>query len=245
MPETAPIVNGHKLDWVRSTDPRNENYLLAAVVPPGPAPSRKVWQAPFLHTNQGQTGHCTCFGLLNTRMHTSTTWDRFRPSPNTDAGANALAHSWFPQTQALDEFADTPPADGSSVNGAMRCGREVGVVTSWHWGRSVDEARLTLLTKGPVEWGSIWPNSMFTYDRRFRVRLDESEGGLDQGHAFCLDGWESDYYDESGAWAWQSWGSWGKDPGGLGRGGRFFMPERTVLRPLWEMGAEFALATAG
>lgn len=229
----APVVNGRTLDWVRSLDPRNDAHLLSAVLPTLVPHHQKLWPASYRHLDQGRVGACTMFAATICRMHTAR-WKAWRPTPNTDAAGNEFAIKWYHRAQELDEFASTPPADGSSVTGAAKAAREAGIITSFQHARSVDDVLGALELVGPGVMGSGWHSGMFGTDANFMVDVS---GPVEGGHAYCLDGYFPAYHGQEVVRGFNSWGlNWGDR-------GRFYM-KVSDLRRLWDDGAEFATFTA-
>jgi hypothetical protein len=160
-PEDHPV-----LDWRKSLDSRNGNYLLRSVLPPeGIAAKQVLWRRPYRHLDQGRVGACTMFATTIARMHVGPAGQRtWRPTPNTDEAGNAFALKWFHRAQELDEFASTPPEDGSSVNGAAKAGKEAGIYKAHYWAESVDDIKASLRVHGSGVFGSSWPSGSFHYD---------------------------------------------------------------------------------
>lgn len=225
-PEDHPV-----LDWRKSLDSRNGNYLLRSVLPPeGVSAKQVLWRRPYRHLDQGRVGACTMFATTIARMHVGPAGQRtWRPTPNTDDAGNAFALKWFHRAQELDEFASTPPEDGSSVNGAARAGEEAGIYKAHYWAESVDDIKASLRVHGSGVFGSSWPSGSFRYDEHFVV---PHTGGSAGGHARCFNGYIPDYYGRPVFRGMMSWGMWGD-------AGIFYEPEDKV-RELWEDGAEYA-----
>jgi hypothetical protein len=171
------------------------------------------------------------FSTTICRMHTAG-WSSWRPTPNTDQAGNAFALKWFARAQELDEFADTPPEDGSSVNGAAKAAREAGIVKSWAWARSVDDVIDALIAHGPGVLGTPWLEGMFHYDPNYVVDVSGSVAG---GHAICVDGYYPSWHGVEAVRVFNSWGMWGDR-------GRAYIPV-AKLHDLWDRGAEFASYT--
>lgn len=116
--------------------------------------------------DQGQEGSCVGFGwswamsILNHNETADTKWPKYD------------AHWLYHQAQLVDEYSDTPPADGTSVraggdvlrdNGDVRivAGRDATVskaegILSNTWATTVDEVRQCLANGVPVVIGCNW-----------------------------------------------------------------------------------------
>lgn len=238
MAPTAPTVNGRVLNRVRSNDPRNGDYPIRRLLAAAHVPrTRKTWQTAYLHPDQGATPHCTDFEIVIARLHSSNGWHRWRPKPNTVEAANTYAHGLYPRTQALDEFPDTPPEDGSSGTGAARAAKESGLISGFYHADTVEDVIDSVITHGPGGAGSDWTDGMFTPGANGIIRATGSVAG---GHEYCITGYNPDYF---GLEVFKIFNSWGP---GWGRNSVAYLPVRgdQGFEGLWERGADFVTYTA-
>lgn len=223
-----------RFDWRRSTDPRNEQHLARAVLPTLVPRQSKDWAGPYVRLDQGADGACVGFGWTTEYMSTPV---RGRPAGyDTATGANklavcnAFAFDRYHRAQLLDEYTDTPPEEGSSVNGGAKAMREAGYITGWKWHRSVDDIIDALIVDGPQVMGSDWLSGMFTPDEHGIIR---AKGYVAGGHCYCLTGYRTRYYGLEVVRLRNSWGDWAVN-------GDAFLPVDD-LRALWSDGAECAM----
>jgi hypothetical protein len=227
-PEDHPV-----LDWRRSLDPRNEDFLARTVLPVHVPRARKDWAGPYIRLNQGRTrrgniGACVGCGWVTEAMSTPV---RYRPTPNTFDGVMDFALAVYDYAQAHDEYAQTPPEEGSSVNGGGKAAIHFGLITGYRWHRSVDDIIDALITDGPQVMGSDWLTGMFRPDEYGIIR---ATGAVEGGHCYCLTGYRPSYYNGLECVRLRnSWGGWGLN-------GDAFLPVDD-LRALWSDGAECAM----
>lgn len=193
------------LDWRKSKDPRNANFLMANLdcYASGRAHANAQRTKGTGHyLDQGSEGACTGFGASNVLL--------LGPRHQwwvTDQTAQALYH----EAQTLDEW---PGEDyeGSSVNGAMLALKKDGRVKSYHWVRSTAEVRHAISYHGAVEMGSDWYEGMWEPDSKGFLNVTGDRVG---GHAWALSG----YKTVGGSFVYRmenSWNrSWGLDGGAL------------------------------
>lgn len=216
-----------KFDWIRSTDARNDTYLSRFALPQLVPRRSKDWAGPYFRLDQGSDGACVGFGWTTEAMSTPI---RFRPSPYSLNEANRFAFDRYHEAQQLDEYASTPPEQGSSVNGGAKAMRAKGYITGWRWHRSVDDIIDALITDGPQVMGSSWLAGMFDPDEHGIIHATGQSAG---GHCYCLTGYRTRYYGVECVRLRNSWGGWGLN-------GDAFLPVDD-LRALWSDGAECAM----
>lgn len=221
-------------DWRPSTDPRNDEHLSRPLLATNIPRRSTDWAGPYVRLDQGRDGACVGFGWTTEYMSTPV---RGRPAGYAAAKAagkvdvaNRFAMARYHEAQLVDEFADTPPAEGSSVNGGAKAMRAKGYITAWKWHRSVDDVIDALITDGPQVMGSNWLDGMFNADTHGIIRATGSVAG---GHCYCLTGYRTRYYGVECVRLRNSWGSWALN-------GDAFLPVDD-LRALWSDGAECAM----
>lgn len=113
----------------------------------------------------------------------------------------------YQQAQLVDEYADTPPADGTSVRAGMDvlrtkghrrvyAGRDRPValadgILENKWATTVDQVRSVLAAGVPVVLGVNWYDAWFTpvkKGREYWIGAEASWGRVAGGHAICAYG---------------------------------------------------------
>lgn len=157
-------------------------------------PSERVWQrGPIL--DQGNQG--TCVG------HGWTAWRNAEPVVPSTYYTHNYAVKVYDYAQSVDEFADTPPEEGTSVQaGAKAMVAEGSLKEGYVWGSSYDELISWLGNYGPAVIGSLWLTQMFTPDSNGYI---VPKGKIEGGHCYLVYG-----YKPNGDLIFQnSWGeSW-------------------------------------
>lgn len=106
-----------------------------------------------------------------------------------------------------------PPDDtGSDGLGAMAGAKDLGLADKYKHAFSVSAVQSALMA-GPVMWGTVWYNSMFTTDKSGSLVVDPSSG-VAGGHELVLNGYDPGTDTYSGD---NSWGS------SFGLNGSFFI----------------------
>lgn len=219
---------------LQKTDLRDHLYLASRILEQEAGlrnTGEQVWNTgPVL--DQGDTPQCTAYsavGLLEADPVVNMT----HPLP---AEVYAL-------NQANDEWAGTPH-DGSSVRAAMKVLQGLGYLTGYAWDFAFESAITWLLNKGPVVFGTIWPDSLMTpKDGWIYV-----EGNVvsESGHAYMVRGVNTTDPCPNGMVGWiEIQNSWSEDWGNKGRvrmpieharilvreGGECAMPTEQLLVP--------------
>jgi hypothetical protein len=202
------------LGRIQRTDFRDHNFLAAALIPDAlPARTYRRWYVPPAW-DQGDTPQCVAFAalmLLNAG-----------PVRNVDLGEADTAE-FYAAAQAED--GDPLPHDGSTVRAAMTVLRDRGYITEYRWAFTVPDIVNWILRTGPVDFGTVWLNSMFN-TRTFRgdefVDFNEntSEAG---GHSYLAFGVNMNKTCPDGSrGAFEIQNSWGRVV--WGRSGRAWLP---------------------
>lgn len=126
--------------------------------------------------DQGREGACTGFGAEHARAL----------SPKSRPTNNDLARLVYYNARKEDEW---PGEDyeGSSVNGAMRAERSMGLIKSWMWARTVNEAKHGVSYHAAGEGGFWWWTGMFDTDSDGFIHVTGYKEG---GHALAYAGYE-------------------------------------------------------
>jgi hypothetical protein len=151
--------------------------------------TKSVW------LDQGREGACTGFGEEHVRAL----------SPYSQPTNDALAQQVYELARRHDEW---PGEDyeGSSVNGAMKAARELGLIKSWMWASTTDEVRHGLSYHGAGEMGTWWYSGMWNTDIDGFIHPRGEKVG---GHAYALAG----YKIMNGSRVYRIDNSWGPDWG--------------------------------
>lgn len=193
------------LDWRPHFDERSMLFRFAAIDCYRNGLERaNVRRTKSIWLNQGREGACTGFGAEHCRAL----------SPYPQATSDAIAQSVYHRARYLDEW---PGEDyeGSSVNGAMKAEREMGVITGWRWAPTMAEARHGVSFHGAGEFGLWWYTGMFDADSSGFIHPTGIKEG---GHALAYAGykrlngsrahrlensWGPGWGDNGGCWIWE------------------------------------------
>jgi hypothetical protein len=179
----------------------------------------KLWIRTLKPFNQGELGSCTGNGAVGVAC----------TEPYRQQGVRyteALARKVYSKASHDDTIVGAwPPKDtGSTVLGAMKALRQLGMAKGYHWCFGLDDVLKTLSTLGPVEVGLNWYEGFDKPDAKGLVKVG---GAVRGGHAFELLGVDA---ERKCVWAINSWGSdWGLQ-------GRFAFSWKDLDRLLHEDG---------
>ena len=178
-------------------DTRDHQHLMTAALPDvvPPRPISKTWRL-WWKGDQRDTSQCVGYawhGLLRALPHLQ---------------RDPLPKAIYDQAQPLDEFDDTPPAEGTSVRAGAKALQADGKLTAYSWAFDVETMLNWLAFHGPVVLGTTWFNAMFEPDATGLVIPSGAEAG---GHAYVAIG----YNDTTRRVLCQN--SWGSDWGLKGR----------------------------
>jgi hypothetical protein len=212
-----PSTAGGRLGRHLHFDDRSWNYPVA--LRKGAAIHTRIWPRTVKAFNQGELGSCTgngAVGLLGT--------EPFR-QPGTRP-SEALARKVYSQATRDDTIVGAwPPKDtGSTVLGAMKALKDLGLAKGYRWCFGLDDVLKALSTLGPVEVGLNWYEGFDQPDAKGLVKV---RGSVRGGHAFELLGVDA---ERKLVWAINSWGpAWGLH-------GRFAFSWKDLDRLLHEEG---------
>jgi hypothetical protein len=212
-------------------NPADADYPMSARMAEAPEtlPDRKFWGHRAWTGDQNGTSQCVGYGwthnLASEPINTPL-----------DVPCAVVSEQLYDAAQLIDEWSDTPPADGTSVRAGARALRAMGKISAWHNAFDVASVRDAILGLGPVVLGINWYDSFDdpheNPDGSFTLRLP-STAKIRGGHCVCAIG-EQTVYDYS--LILNSWGpSYAKD-------GVVRMPNRILARLLRE-GGEAVIAT--
>jgi hypothetical protein len=218
-----PSKNGGRLGRHIHFDDRSWNYRVP--LRKGAAIQTKLWIRTVKPFNQGELGSCTGNGAVGVACT-----EPYRQKGITFS--EALARKVYSQATKDDTIAGAyPPKDtGSTVLGAMKALKDLGLSKGYQWCFSLDDVLKTLSTLGPVEVGVNWYEG---FDKPSAKGLVKISGAVRGGHAFEILGVDA---DQQLVWAINSWGSdWGLQ-------GRFAFSWKDLDRLLHEQGEASTLS---
>lgn len=205
-----------------------ERYPLSALVAdqalPVPAyPSERSLGLPWWWKDhdQGQEGSCVGFGC--SAMMSITNHEQRRATTGQDITYRYACHWLYEEAQLVDEWTDTPPEEGTSVNAACQILRArghrrvqrgvigpestVSGITAYRWAQTSDEIRAAIWAGLAVSIGVNW-YSNFDDPVSFGGELWIGRSGLGfvrGGHCVCL------YRFSDRREAFRLMNSWGAD----------------------------------
>lgn len=164
-----------------------------------PRTSGGRWWANSHRLNQGLEGACVGFSV--------TQLANAQPKPHDYTGE--FAATLYRRAQELDEFADTPPEDGTSVRAGGKAAKERGLFSAYAFSYSLEEVALWILNQGPVVIGVTWRTGADVPDSAEKYFIDPLAGQIRGGHAILVDGvrWGmgGDYFRLLNSWG-PEWG---------------------------------------
>jgi hypothetical protein len=180
-------------------DPRD--YALAPHVQSLPDKTgSKFWSNP-LRLDQLNEGSCVGHGWVQS----------INSQPKIHRYDHDVALNVYHKAQKLDEFPDTPPAEGTSVRAGGKACRAVGYIQSFAFTYNVNDIAKYVLNKGTVVLGCDWFTGMDNPSPGNGYFVAPT-GKVRGGHCVVLDGvqWNGDSNDHFRIL--NSWGpGWGDD----------------------------------
>lgn len=164
------------LDWKQSNDLRSFDFVSEGTL----ETVSKDWPlGPVM--DQGQTGSCTGHGLASALS---------AKHPLYSQHVTALAY--YELATSRDTYPGHWPEQdtGSSVNAAMRAGRDLRLLSSWHWCASATAVADAIATIGPVVIGIAWHSSM-DQDPGTGVLHVDTSSTVRGGHCVALRAWDA------------------------------------------------------
>lgn len=192
----------HGLGRLPSTDPRNRNFPMAAVLPEGAHPSGRYYWSSDCWLNQGDTAECTAFSFEHYLCDA--------PAP-VHTSPPIVPETFYTQECSIDGFQhSTDPAqrdqEGSTVHASVQVAVNNNLVTSYHWAYDAWTVVSAILSVGPVVVGTDWYDTMFHPATNGLITVGGSIAG---GHAYKLDGantsWNGGVVRIKNSWG-QDWG---------------------------------------
>jgi hypothetical protein len=192
-------VERHGLGRRHAPDANDHRYLMRAITAP-PVLLTRYWMTNVV-LDQGQTSECV-----------ANAWTGFLACSPIQTRLPALGglpfvHQLYVEAQERDEW---PGAnyDGTSVRGGVKALVDRRRVGEYRWAFEAETARIWVLTRGPLVFGTNWHRGMFVPD--VHGFLDDS-GAVEGGHAYLIVG-----FSEARR-AFRVVNSWGRAWGDAGR----------------------------
>ena len=196
IPE-QPSKHGGRLGRHLHFDERSREFPV--LLPKDAAIQTRIWARPTKPFSQGELGSCTGNGAVGVICSKPYRHPGLRYT-------EALARKVYALSTTLDTIDGVwPPQDnGSTVLGAMKALRALGLTKGYHWCFGLNDVLKTLSTLGPVEVGLNWYAG---FDKPDASGLAKLSGAIRGGHAFELLGVDA---ERKLVWAINSWGpEWG------------------------------------
>lgn len=199
-------------------DPRAFAYLLAPRLREAPEPPpAKAWSiGPILN----QSIHPNAAGHLGTCVgHAWTGWRNSDPVQPKIPLLSDYAIQTYDYAQTVDEWSDTPPEEGTSVQaGAKAMVKDGALKEGYLWARTLAELVTWLGNYGTAVVGTLWREGMFEPDANGFVW---PQGGIAGGHCYHIFGYRNfTGFGSLSTVVLEYQQSWGED---WGDGGRFYM----------------------
>lgn len=194
------------LDWRPNPDVKSFGFMISGLSDFASGLTKDfVRRKKNVFLDQGREGACSGFGFENVMAL----------GPHRLAGANnSQAQQIYYEARRQDEWPGEN-YEGSSVNGAMKAGRLLGLISEWHWCLSLAEIDYALSYVGAVEAGTNWYSGMWNPDSDGYLH---PTGTIVGGHAWAISGrkkmpsgriryrmensWGQDWGREGAAWIW-------------------------------------------
>lgn len=196
----VPEVEEFGLGRLPAEDERDRGFSVAPLLPDQVALDRpyRYWWAGGWWGDQGFTPQCVEYA-----------WHHFMvDGPLTHRGRNTplwQPGSFYPEFQRNDEWPGEN-YDGTSVRAGAKVLQRTGYIGEYRWAFSFEDVVMTLLTTGPVVFGTNWYENMFYPSADGTVKVGGRVAG---GHAYLLNGVN---LDKKRIRIKNSWGrSWGRN----------------------------------
>jgi len=184
-------------------DAKSRNFPIRELITPRQAlaPRSYTWRNPIRLDQVGGS----CVG--NAWAHEAAAKPVMVPGIN-----EAIALKLYHRAQELDEYTDTPPAEGSSVLAGAKAAQEAGYLKTYRWAFGLEDLVLAVGYHGPAVIGVNWYAEMMEVDAAGYVHVS---GAIVGGHAILCNrvNVAQKFFGLSNSWG-PSWGT--KDAYGLG-----------------------------
>jgi hypothetical protein len=181
-------------------DERSRNYPVRKIVEALP-PITKIWNFDKVPLDQGNEGSCVGHGIAHELIA--------EPVPCLEVDHDYARNQIYLPAQLIDEFPDTPPAEGTSVLAGLKIINQLGWCDEYRWSFTHLDTQLGIGYEGPGICGSDWYSGMDETDSNGFIHVT---GSIEGGHCYLFLGvnLEEEYFT-----ILNSWGTWGID--GTGR----------------------------
>ncbi len=182
----------YRLGFAQLPDARDKKYPLSKLMgAPAEIPISKRWvQGPTL--DQGQTSSCVGHAC----------WQLPASEPMVMGVIPMSPMEIYDEAKRNDEWPDNDNADeGTSVRAGLDVLKRHGMIDSYYWAESADQALEYMLKFGPLVFGTDWHQDMFYPDSNNVIR---PTGALVGGHAWFA---YAGQWDEKFITGLTSWGT--------------------------------------
>ena len=173
----------HGFGRLPAVDPRDQNFTIQAFMaarPPTSLARIKYWWADGWWGDQGASDLCVAYSLIHWLEDGPIGHAPKRPMTGTPFNPAEI----YQEAQELDEFPGSG-YPGTTVRGGAKALEARGLIESYHWGWTLDDALVALRTVGPVVVGTNWYAPMLEADPNGVLKVG---GQVVGGHAYVLDG---------------------------------------------------------
>lgn len=161
-------------------DPRDSAYPLRSLLRrETPTVNYRGWYSDVIWLDQGATSQCTAHAMLHV-LHDGPQTHR----PYHTAEPLAPVVDLYREAQCLDPWGCRSSDDGSTMRAICQAAQKRGLLGSYWWAQSFEDALDHLLTRGPLLVGTWWYSGMFKPDSTGTIRPTGSRAG---GHAWKID----------------------------------------------------------
>jgi hypothetical protein len=193
------------LGRVQHYDARNENYRIRDIVAQPAHPKSKYYYDNGWWGNQGNVGACTAFASTHYRDA-----GPVRPSGKGKAPIDPL--EMYAKIQEQDRLDGRNFSEGATSLAMAKAMKNLGWITEYRWGYTIDELITAVSTKDCVVVGTNWYENMFTPINNKSGRAVVSIGGqVAGGHEYLITGidMKAELLRIKNSWG-RSWGNSGR-----------------------------------
>jgi hypothetical protein len=194
----------HGLGHIALEDPRDKLYPLAAILPPVPFITQKMWWDNGWWGDQGNTSMCTVYSW----SHWLEDGPMIQDSLPTNQEKPLYDVTQLYHKAQLNDGIPGSSYNGSTVRAVAKILKGLGILKEYLWAASIEDIATCLLTLGPVVVGTPWMTDMFKPDPD--TFIVHATGGLAGGHAYLLNGvdYEKKLFRIKNSWG-RSWADQG------------------------------------
>lgn len=204
----ATTFKGRTFDRVVHLDERSRQYPVRAVIRQAVQRRNKLWNiGDLLPIDQGSEGACVGFGLTGELLTTPVAVNLANLAITAPEDPTAFASYLYGAAKKVDEWAGED-YDGTSVLAGLKTLSGWGLVREYRWAFDINDVVDSILTKGPVIFGTNWLSGMYEAPNGILTPSGDVVGG----HCYLGVGYK--LYDdpaEDAILLLNSWGcTWGR-----------------------------------